>query len=131
MGDDYTAVEASTGGQVQHGDNIYERGDKAAAEAEEQAKMQAHRQERLNELLGAFREQLFPYRDQIQPMFAETDMKMDGHCDYDTFSGLLTNIGVQVDEEDMQLLMESFFDPDFEDQTRPMSIAVLDEALFG
>jgi Ca2+-binding EF-hand superfamily protein len=129
--DDYTAVEASTGGQVQHGDNIYERGDKAQAEAEEQAKMQAHRQERLNELLGAFREQLFPYRDQIQPMFAECDETGDGHCDVDKFKQLLEQMGVEVEEPDMELIMESFFDPDVEDQTRPMSIAVLDEALFG
>lgn len=129
--EDYKQVESHGGGQITHGENKLHAGQKQelmkAAEDEDHAK----KQERLNELLGAFREQLFPYKDQIQPIFAETDVKMDGHCDYDTFSGLLTNIGVQVDEEDMQLLMESFFDPDFEDQTRPMSIAVLDEALFG
>jgi len=129
--DDYTAVEASTGGQVQHGDNVYERGDRAVAEADEQAKVQAQRQERLNELLGAFREQLFPYRDQIQPMFAECDETGDGHCDVDKFKQMLEQMGVEVEEADMELIMESFFDPDVEDQTRPMSIAVLDEALFG
>merc|ERR1711937_1046690 len=97
--EDYKAVEHSLGGQVMHGENPHTKANREAEEkAEDEHKM---KQERLNELLGAFREQLFPYKDQIQPIFAETDVKMDGHCDYDTFSGLLTNIGVQVDEEDM------------------------------
>jgi len=129
--DDYTAVEASQGGQIQHGENVYERGDKVAAEAEKQAEVQQARQERLNELLSAFREQLFPYRDQIQPMFAECDTSGDGHCEVDKFKQMLEQMGVEVEEPDMELIMESFFDPDVEDQTRPMSIAVLDEALFG
>merc|ERR1711975_97532 len=114
-----------------HGQNKYteakeQEDEKAKAEVEQKAK-----QERLNDLLGAFREQLFPYKDQIQPMFAEMDKHGDGHCDYDQFRELLGMMGVQVENEDMDLLMESFFDPDVEDQTRPMSITVLDEALFG
>jgi len=129
--DDYTATETHSGGQIQHGENVYERGDKAAEEATKQAALQEQRQGRLNELLGAFREQLFPYRDQIQPMFAESDETGDGHCDVDKFKALLEQMGVEVEEQDMELIMESFFDPDVEDQTRPMSIAVLDEALFG
>lgn len=128
---DYKEVEHSSGGQVLHGQNKYteakeQEDEKAKAEVEQKAK-----QERLNELLGAFREQLFPYKDQIQPMFVECDKHGDGHCDYETFRQLLAQMGVQVEEPDMELLMESFFDPDVEDQTRPMSITVLDEALFG
>merc|ERR1711871_1816254 len=129
--DDYKAVEASSGGQIMHGDNRYTAADKQAAGQEQAAEENAQRQERLNELLGAFREQLFPYRDQIQPMFAEFDERGDGHCESEKFQQILEQMGVEVDQADMDLLMESFFDPDHEDQTRPMSIAVLDEALFG
>merc|ERR1712023_140822 len=100
------------------------------AKKEEDAQNEA-KQNRLNDLLGAFREQLFPYRDQIQPMFADFDQNGDGHCEIDQFRALLEHMGVEVDEQDMELLLESFHDPDHTDQTRPMSIAVLDEALFG
>jgi len=125
--DDYKAVEASSGGQVLHGENKFTIEQKQ----EEEADRMKQRQDRLNDLLAAFREQLFPYKDQIQPMFAEYDVNGDGHCEHDKFAALLENMGVEVDADDMELLMESFFDPDVEDQTRPMSIAVLDEALFG
>merc|ERR1712159_19944 len=129
--DDYKTVQSSTGGQVLHGKQAYMSGEmekKAALDAEEEMQK---RQERLNQLLGAFREQLFPYRDQIQPMFAEFDENSDGHCTADRFQEMLANMGVEVEQDDMDLLLESFFDPDWADQTRPMSIAVLDEALFG
>jgi len=129
--DDYKEVEHSSGGQVLHGQNKHTEAAHAEAEAANTAEEQKQKQERLNDLLGAFREQLFPYKDQIQPMFAEMDKHGDGHCDYDQFRELLGMMGVQVENEDMDLLMESFFDPDVEDQTRPMSITVLDEALFG
>merc|ERR1711988_2078556 len=129
--DDYKAVESSSGGQVLHGENAHTVAANAEKEKEEEDKAQAARQERLNELLGAFREQLFPYRDQIQQMFAEFDENGTGHCDMDKFKQLLEQMGIEVEELDMELLMESFYDPDVEDQTRPMSIAVLDEALFG
>merc|ERR1711907_365190 len=86
---------------------------------EQAADENAQKQERLNELLGAFREQLFPYRDQIQPMFAEFDERGDGHCEQDKFKQLLDQMGVEVDQDDQDLIMESFFDPDVEDQTRP------------
>merc|ERR1712139_568734 len=110
------------GGQVMHGENPHTKANREEAQK---------KQERLNELLGAFREQLFPYKDQIQPMFAAADTHGDGHVDYDGFKDILSKMGVQVDEMDMELLIESFFDPDVEDQTRPMSFHVLDEALFG
>jgi Ca2+-binding EF-hand superfamily protein len=129
--EDYKAVEHSSGGQVMHGENAHTKANREAQEkvnAEDEHKM---KQERLNELLGAFREQLFPYKDQIQPMFAAVDTTGDGHVNYDDFKKVLEQMGVQVDEQDLELLVESFFDPDVEDQTRPMSIAVLDEALFG
>merc|ERR1711998_309518 len=125
--DDYKQVEASTGGQILHGANSYTIADRQEHEQQEQAQ----RQERLNELLAAFREQLFPYRDQIQPMFAEFDAQGDGHCEVERFRQMLEAMGVEVDESDMGLLLESFHDPDVQDQTRPMSIQVLDEALFG
>merc|ERR1711988_2030004 len=129
--DDYKQVEHSSGGQVLHGQNKHTEAKEAEEEAVKAEEDQKAKQDRLNELLGAFREQLFPYKDQIQPMFAEKDTHGDGHCDYEGFTELLASMGVQVEEPDMELLMESFFDPDVEDQTRPMSITVLDEALFG
>merc|ERR1712159_888734 len=129
--EDYKEVEAHPGGQVMHGENAHTKFDKDKEAAEKEQEEAKKKQERLNELLGAFREQLFPYRDQIQPMFAEFDVNGDGHVDYDGFKNILGQMGVQVDEQDMELLIESFFDPDVEDQTRPMSLGVLDEALFG
>merc|ERR1711998_624129 len=104
--------EASSGGQVMHGENRYTAAEKAAEAQEQAADENAQRQERLNELLGAFREQLFPYRDQIQPMFAEFDERGDGHCEQERFKQLLDQMGVEVDQEDAELIMESFFDPD-------------------
>jgi len=128
---DYKAVEASEGGQVVHGENYHTTVENARKSEDEETKLQEERQERLNELLGAFREQLFPYKDQIQPMFAEFDTAGDGHTEVDNFKQMLEQMGVEVEQADMDLLMESFYDPDVADQTRPMSIAVLDEALFG
>jgi len=129
--DDYKQVESSTGGQILHGDNVHTVAQNAEQAAEDETKLNEAKQQRLNDLLGAFREQLFPYRDQIQPMFGEFDDTGDGHCDKEKFQQMLQNMGVEVEQEDLDLLMESFFDPDVTDQTRPMSIAVLDEALFG
>jgi len=129
--EDYKQVEAHQGGQIMHGENPHTSFEKHKEEKEKEAEERTQKQGRLNELLGAFREQLFPYKDQIQPLFAQADVTGDGHVDYDGFKEVLAQIGVQVDEKDMELLIESFFDPDVEDQTRPMSIAVLDEALFG
>merc|ERR1711959_115697 len=129
--EDYKAVEHSAGGQVMHGENPHTKAQREEAEKKKEEEEHVKKQERLNELLGAFREQLFPYKDQIQPMFAAADTQADGHVNYDDFKSILGQMGVQVDEQDMELLVESFFDPDVEDQTRPMSIAVLDEALFG
>merc|ERR1712006_27622 len=101
-------VEASCGGQILHGENKYT----AEQRQEHEQQEQAQRQERLNELLAAFREQLFPYRDQIQPMFAEFDAQGDGHCEVERFRQMLEAMGVEVDESDMGLLLESFHDPD-------------------
>jgi Ca2+-binding EF-hand superfamily protein len=103
------------------------------APAEEQAA--AERQNRLNEILAAFRERLFPYKDEIQPWFASYDEQNNGHCSQERFAEMLEELlstsQWDVQDGDRELLMESFFDPDHEDQTRPQSIAVLDEALFG
>jgi len=95
----------------------------------------AERQSRLNEILAAFRERLFPYKDEIQPWFASYDEQNNGHCSQERFAEMLEELlstsQWEVQDGDRELLMESFFDPDHEDQTRPQSIAVLDEALFG
>jgi len=95
----------------------------------------AERQNRLNEILAAFRERLFPYKDEIQPWFASYDEQNNGHCSQERFAEMLEELlstsQWEVQDGDRELLMESFFDPDHEDQTRPQSIAVLDEALFG
>merc|ERR1712224_272746 len=92
--EDYKQVESHGGGQITHGEKKLHAGQKQelmkAAEDEDHAK----KQERLNELLGAFREQLFPYKDQIQPIFAECDETGDGHCDVDKFKQLLEQMGV-------------------------------------
>jgi len=133
--DDYTQVEHSSGGQVMHGENKFTHAEKEA-EAEKQAALDNdRRQARLNEILAAFRERLFPYKEEIQPWFASYDERQDGHCSLERFSEmideLLNNAQFEAGPGDKELLMESFHDPDHADQTRPQSIVVLDEALFG
>merc|ERR1712178_98670 len=133
--DDYKEVENSNSGQIVHGENKFTAFDnqQQAAQAAEQDNIA--RQERLNEILAAFRERLFPYKDEIQPWFASYDEQNSGHCSQERFAEMLEELlstsQWDVKDGDRELLMESFFDPDHEDQTRPQSIAVLDEALFG
>merc|ERR1712146_657990 len=78
---------------------------KQEEEKRQEEQDQEARQNRLNDLLGAFRDQLFPYRDQIQPMFADFDQNGDGHCEIDQFRALLEHMGVEVDEQDMELCL--------------------------
>jgi len=132
---DYTGVEHSTGGQITHGDNRHTIAAERERAQQQQAEQTDKRQQRLNEILAYFREKLFPYKDEIQPWFAQYDERADGHCSVERFAemiGELMNTSeCEAQEGDQELLMESFYDPDHQDQTRPQSIAVLDEALFG
>merc|ERR1711912_190695 len=133
--DDYKQVEHSSGGQVMHGENKFNAFANEQQAAQQAEQDNAARQGRLNEILAAFRERLFPYKDEIQPWFASYDERQDGHCSMERFSEmldeLLNNAQWDAAPGDKELLMESFHDPDHADQTRPQSIVVLDEALFG
>merc|ERR1711988_1704547 len=54
--DDYKEVEAHEGGQVMHGENRHTTFEKEQKEKAQEEEERAKKQERLNELLGAFRE---------------------------------------------------------------------------
>ena len=62
--------------------------------------------------------------------FMEADKKDDGHCSYEDFANLLVAMNLNLSPDETEMMMEAFYDPDVKDQTRPMSIHVLDEALF-
>ena len=85
------------------------------------------KQSRLNDILNHARAVLGD-RDCTE-LFMAADHNQDGHCGYEEFAQLLEEMGLGLGEEDVELMMESFFDPEHPDQTRPMSIMVLDEAL--
>merc|ERR1711959_139785 len=125
--DDYKAVEASRGGQVMHGKSVYEEGQRQKEAAEQEQRELEEKQARLNDILEHARNTLGG-RD-CTDLFMEADQRQDGHCGYEEFAQLLSAMGLDLPEEDVELMMESFFDPDHPDQTRPMSIIVLDEAL--
>jgi len=118
-----------------YGENKHTAADNAAQADKQAAEQNEVRQARLNQILAAFRERLFPYKEEIQPWFASYDERQDGHCSLERFSEmideLLNNAQFEAEPGDKELLMESFHDPDHVDQTRPQSIVVLDEALFG
>jgi len=128
LADDYKQVEASSGGQVLHGESRYK--EESVVKAEEAAKKQVEedKHQRLESLLADMRGAI--NGADCSDLFMAADERGNGHCDYDAFANLLQQMGFNLNEEDMQLMMESFFDPEHEDQTRPMSIAVLDVALF-
>jgi len=128
--DDYKQVKASHSGQIIHGNNDYLDKEKVNAEKERQDEEKQYKQQMLNAILTRAREVLAGGGDELGEMFMNADERGDQHCGYDGFAELLHNLGLQLTEEEMEVMMESFFDPDHPDQTRPMSLAVLDEALF-
>jgi len=126
--DDYKQVEGTSGGQVLHGNNRHEEAERQKRAAEQQVVAQEHKQAALHSILERTRQQL---RGQdCSEAFVQADERGDGHCSYDAFAELLYSMGLSISDEEMEIVMESFYDPDHEDQTRPMSLVVLDEALF-
>jgi len=118
----------SNGGQIMHGKSVYKSTSAVEAEREQKAKQIEERNENLEALLESCRDAL-DGRDCSQA-FVEADLQGDGHCSYEAFAALLQGLKLRLSEGEMELMMESFYDPDVADQTRPMSIYVLDEALF-
>jgi len=128
---DYKQVESSSGGQVVHGENTFLVGEKQQADALAAEQDQARKEKQLEELLDYMRSCLSSERDTVANIFRDADSQGDGHVDYEQFANVLRDLpGPQVTDEEMDLLMECFYDPDHPDQTRPMSLAVLDEAIF-
>jgi len=127
--EDYKQVKASNSGQIIHGDNDYLDVEKRQHVQEEKEMQQQQRQSQLNYILANARQRLSDGGDYSQA-FMVADARGDGHCSYDEFAQLLHDLSLGLSEDEIELMMESFFDPDHEDQTRPMSLAVLDEALF-
>lgn len=131
--DDYHAVEERQGGQIMHGKHTYKLQEEKQQQALTQAKDDEMKQEKLGALLDVWREQLAPLREDVALLFQDCDVTADGHVEEEAFARLLQSLPVvsdQMTDEDLDLLMECFYNPDHTDQTRPMSLAVLDEALF-
>jgi len=135
LAQDYVKVESHSGGQISHGEHAMTVANEFRKAEVEKEKVNEIKQSRLNEILGAFRERLFPFKDEIQPWFASYDEIGSGHCTKQKFAEMMSELFNTSQWEqgpgDLDLMLESFADPDHEDQTRPMSITVLDEALFG
>eukprot|EP00657_Telonema_sp_P-1_P012586 TRINITY_DN9238_c0_g1_i2.p1 TRINITY_DN9238_c0_g1~~TRINITY_DN9238_c0_g1_i2.p1 ORF type:complete len:359 (-),score=126.10 TRINITY_DN9238_c0_g1_i2:336-1412(-) len=133
---DYSKVEASSGGQVLHGENVYE-----VADGKEMANVleteHRRRQERLMEMINIMRVHLHDRREEVAHLFQTYDTHKDGQVEGEQFALMLKEIrgmmsgALDFTEEETNLMLESFSDPDFQDATRPMSIAVLDQALFA
>lgn len=121
-------ITESHGGQIIQGKSVYKNRNEVEQERENKMKEMEARNDKLEELLESCREAL-EGRDCSQ-VFMEADLQGDGHCSYEAFATLLQGLKLRLTEPEMELMMESFYDPDVEDQTRPMSIYVLDEALF-
>jgi len=126
--DDYKQVESSSGGQVLHGHNAWQEAEQQAKDNKRTAVEREDQQSRLVSILEHAREVIG--NEDCSDLFMSADERGDGHCGYEEFAKLLQDMGLGLSDEEMDLMMESFFDPDHPDQTRPMSIAVLDEALF-
>merc|ERR1712100_527694 len=124
---DYKAVEASHSGQIIHGKSAYKEADAAKQEAEEQKAAAQSKHDRLEAILARSREMLVGV--DCSESFIAADENSDGHCGYDAFAQLLHEMNLGLTDDEVELMMESFYDEGHPDQTRPMSLAVLDEAL--
>jgi len=95
------------------------------------------RQELLMQLVNMMRVHLHDKREEVAGIFQRHDVNQDGQTSREGFAGILQELkgmlgeGCTFGDEELNLMLESFSDPDFPDQTRPMSIAVLDQALFA
>merc|ERR1711959_272341 len=118
--DDYKAVAESTGGQVLHGKQSYVSIADAKEENEERQRGIEEKQAALNDILEHARDVL--QGQDCSDIFMAADERGDAHCGYEEFARLLEELGLGLSDSEMELMMESFFDPDHEDQTRPMSI---------
>jgi len=128
---DYKQVESSGGGQVLHGEQDFLVGEKKQQQAIEDEQQQATKERKLEELLEYLRSVLITERDQCADLFREVDGQGDGHVDYEAFAHVLRGLpGPALNDDEIDLMMECFYDPDHADQTRPMSLVVLDEAIF-
>jgi len=140
--EDYTKVEAHEGGQVLHGENVYTSAENKIEQGKFLEEENSRRQERLMQMVNAMRVHLHDKREPIAQIFQQADEHQDGQVSTECFVSILEKLkemlgkavedGVlSFDNEEVNLMLESFSDPEFPDQTRPMSIAVLDQALFA
>jgi Ca2+-binding EF-hand superfamily protein len=125
---DYKAVEASVGGQIMHGKSAYKDADTYKREAGTAQVDAEVKHDKLEALLARSREALVGV--DCSAAFMDADENSDGHCGYDVFAQVLHDMNLGMTDEEVELMMESFYDESHPDQTRPMSLAVLDEALF-
>merc|ERR1712159_57745 len=140
--EDYTKVEAHEGGQVLHGENVYTSAENKIEQGKVLEEENSRRQERLMQMVNAMRVHLHDKREPIAQIFQQADEHQDGQVSTECFVQILERLkemlGKAVEDgvlsfnnEEVNLMLESFSDPEFPDQTRPMSIAVLDQALFA
>jgi Ca2+-binding EF-hand superfamily protein len=134
---DYTAVEASSGGQILHGQNDFVAAQRKVDEGKLLDEEHERRQTHLMNIVNVLRVNLHDQREAIAHLFQSADTHEDGQVDQQTFVSLLNQVvghlpagALELNDEDMNLFLESFSDPEFQDASRPMSIRVLDQALF-
>jgi Ca2+-binding EF-hand superfamily protein len=137
LGEEYGQQEASTGGQMTYGQQDFSRAEDKVAAGNLMAEEHNRRQEKLMQLVNMMRVHLHDKREEVAGIFQQFDAQQDGQIDREGFAAILQELKKMLptncifDDEEVNLMLESFSDPDCPDQTRPMSIAVLDQALFA
>merc|ERR1712166_835199 len=137
LGNEYEAVEHSSGGQMTYGQQDFSRAEEKVEVGNLMEEEHQRRQELLMQLVNMMRAHLHDKREEVAGIFQRHDVNQDGQTSREGFAGILEELkgmlgeGCTFGDEEINLMLESFSDPDFPDQTRPMSIAVLDQALFA
>merc|ERR1711865_16864 len=137
LGEEYGEQVASTGGQMTYGQQDFSRAEDKVAAGNLMEDEHNRRQEKLMQLVNMMRVHLHDKREEVAGIFQRFDGQQDGQIDRQGFAAILQELKTMLpescvfDDEEVNLMLESFSDPDCPDQTRPMSIAVLDQALFA
>jgi len=105
--DDYKQVESSSGGQVLHGHNAWQEAEQQAKDNKRTAVEREDQQSRLVAILEHAREVIG--NEDCSDLFMSADERGDGHCGYEEFAKLLQDMGLGLSDEEMDLMMESFF----------------------
>ena len=128
LDEDHKGVDHRESGQIMHGTSVYKNPEVERQKSQMAQQAQDDRNAQIEAILERSRKMVANV--DCSEAFMEADTKDDGHCSYEAFAALLQRMGLGLSDPEMEIMMEAFYDPDHADQTRPMSIHVLDEALF-